>query len=210
MKIAVFGATGQVGNLLIKEALARGHEIIAYARSPKKIAINDRKLSIVAGGLEDADKIELAIAGADAVVSVMGPVGWQSRLIFAPGYENIIRAMKKRGVQRIIALGTPTVPDENDRFSFIFWFLIVVVGFLINKGHEDLRKAGMIVRESGLDWTLVRVPLMNNESARGNVTVGYFGNGVNWFRLSRADLVLFILEQLNSAEYFRKAPAISN
>jgi uncharacterized protein YbjT (DUF2867 family) len=209
MKIVVFGATGQVGSLLVNEALNVGHEVVAHVRNREKITPRD-KLSIVEGGLGDKEKIGEAIKGADAVISVIGPVGWQSKLIFAPGYENIISAMKKHGVRRIIALGTPTIPDLNDRFNLVFWFLIITVGFLINRGSEDLQKVGQILRNSGLDWTIVRAPLLNNKSAKGKITTGYFGNGVNWFRLSRADFVHFLLEQLNDTKFIGKAPAISN
>jgi len=210
MRIAVFGATGRVGTRLIKEALARGYSVAAYARSPQKIAVVHPKLLIVQGGLEDKDKIEEAVKGADVVVSVMGPVGRQDKLIFSPAYESIVQAMKKHGVKRIIALGTPTIPDDNDGFSLIFWSLIVVVGFIIRKGHEDIRTVGTILRKSGLDWTLVRVPLLTNGRKRGRVTVGYFGNGVEWPWVSRADFVDFLLEQLTSNTYIGKAPAISN
>lgn len=210
MRIVVFGATGRVGSMLVKEALARGHGVVAYVRSPQKIAIVHPKLSIVPGGLEEKDKIGEAIKGADAVISVMGPVGRQNKLIFAPAYENIIQAMKKHGVKRIIALGTPTIPDDKDGFSLIFWLLIVIVDLIIQKGGEDIRTVGTILRKSGLDWTLVRVPLLTNGPKRGHVAVGCFGNGVRWPWLSRGDFVDFLLRQLTDNAYIGKAPAISN
>jgi uncharacterized protein YbjT (DUF2867 family) len=210
MKITVFGATGHVGALFIGDALKAGHEIVAYARKPEKIRMKNPKLSVAAGDLDDADAIEKAVAGSDAVVSVIGPVGRQDKLIFAPAYEKIITAMKKRGVKRLIALGTPSIPSSLDRPSLIFGALIVVVGMLIHKGYEDIQRVGELVRESGLDWTLARVPLLTNRPARGKITVGNFGNGVWWPRLSRADFSQFLLAQLTDRAYVGKAPAISN
>lgn len=210
MKIVVFGATGHVGNLFVNQALNAGHDVVAYVRNPKKIRIEDKKLSMVVGDLENTQKIDEAIKGADAVVSVVGPLGRQDTLIFAPAYESIIASMKKNGVKRLIALGTPSVPDAHDRFNFVFWALTFGVGLLIHHGYTDMKTLGQDIRESGLDWTIVRVPLLTNEPKKGKVTVGYFGNGVTNFRLSRSDFVDFLIQQLTNKTYIGKAPAISN
>ncbi|MBX9765612.1 SDR family oxidoreductase [Patescibacteria group bacterium] len=210
MKVTVFGATGHVGNLFVNEALSAGHEIVAYVRSPKKLTIQNPKLSVVVGDLGNDQKIEEAIKGADVVVSVVGPLGRQDTLIFAPFYERVIAAMKKNGVRRLIALGTPSVPDAYDRFNFIFWALTFGVGLIIHHGYTDMKTLGQDIRESGLDWTIVRVPLLTNQPKRGNVKVGYFGAGVTWPRLSRADFADFLLKQLTDKTYIGKAPATSN
>lgn len=210
MKIIVFGATGHVGNLFVEEALKAGHEIVAYVRNPKKMRIQNPKVFLVVGDLDNAEKIDEAIKGSDAVVSVIGPLGRQDTLIFAPAYEHIIESMKKQGVKRLIALGTPSVPDAHDRFNFIFWALTFGVGFLIHKGYTDMKTLGQDIRESGLDWTIVRVPLLTNRPRKGSVKVGYFGAGVDWFRLTRADFADFLVKQLTDRTYIGKAPAISN
>lgn len=210
MKIAVFGATGHVGSLFVKEALNAGHEIVAYVRNPKKLHLSDARVSVVVGDLANAEKIDEAIKGADAVVSLVGPLGRQDKLIFAPAYKCIIQSMKKHGVKRLIALGTPSIPDANDRFNFIYWCLTFGVGLLIHKGYTDMKNLGQSIRESGLEWTIVRVPLLTNRPKRGKITVGYFGNGVTWFRLTRADFVDFLMKQLTDITYIGKAPGISN
>ena len=209
MRVTVFGATGHVGQLFVEKALRAGHEVVAYARSPKKIRTQNPRLSVVVGALSDAVKLDEAVRGADRVVSVMGPLGWQDKFIFSPAYAAIVDAMKKSGVKRLIALGTPTFPDEHDRFHPVFWVLTVVVGTLLGKGREDLQRANEIIRGSGLEWTIVRVPLLTNQNSR-NITVGYFGNGVNWFRLSREAFTDFLMRQLTETVYIGKAPAISN
>lgn len=210
MRITVFGATGHVGNSFVKEALKAGHEVVAYVRNPKKLNILDVRLSSVVGELTNEAKISEAIKGSDAVVSVVGPLGRQDTLIFAPFYEHVIAAMKTHGVKRLIALGTPSVPDAHDRFNFIYWALTFGVGLIIHHGYTDMKTLGQDIRESGLDWTIVRVPLLTNQPKRGQIKVGYFGNGVTWFRLSRGDFVDFLIKQLTDRTYFGKAPGISN
>lgn len=209
MRITVFGATGQVGKLFIERALAEGHTITAYARSPGKLEAHER-LTVVAGTLTEADKIDAAIQGADAVVSVMGPVGYQDTLIFAPAYRLIIAAMKTRGVKRLIALGTPTVRDKADKPTLVFETLIRVVGLIINKGSEDIATVGTLVRESGLDWTVVRVPLLTQSPATGRIKTGAFGAPIWWPFITREDFVDFLMRQLTDRTYIHYAPAVSN
>jgi uncharacterized protein YbjT (DUF2867 family) len=210
MRITVFGSTGHVGLLFIERALAEGHSVVAYARSPQKITIQHPQLTVIRGDLTEAEKISAAIQGSDAVVSVMGPVGYQDALIFAPAYRLIIASMKAQGVKRLIALGTPTVRDGADRFNVLFEAMIIAVGLIIHKGGEDIATVGRLVRESGLSWTMVRVPLLRNAHATGRVTTGAFGNGVWWPFITREDFVDFLLTQLTDRTYIGYAPAISN
>lgn len=199
-----------MGHLFIEKALAKGYEVVAYARSAQKISIIHPRLSVVVGELTNKEKIEEVVHGTDAVVSVMGPVGAQNKLIFSPAYEHIVEAMKNNGLKRIIALGTPTISDENDRFSLIFFGLIFIVGLIIKKGGDDIKKVGRIVRESGLEWTLVRTPLFTNGKKKEKITIGYFGNGIWWPWLSRENFTDFVLQQITDRTYIGKAPAISN
>jgi putative NADH-flavin reductase len=72
MKIAVFGSSGNVGKLLVEQALAEGYDVIAYTRNPSKLTIKHDHLTIMQGELSDEAMIERTITGVDAVISVMG------------------------------------------------------------------------------------------------------------------------------------------
>lgn len=209
MRITLFGSTGNVGQLFIEKALRDGHEVVAYARSPKKIQLTHERLTILPGELTDAVSIDAAVSGSDAVVSVMGPNGYQDALIFAPAYRLIIAAMKAHHVKRLIALGTPTIRDSSDRFNPIFEALILIVRLIIRKGSEDIATVGTLVRDSGLDYTLVRIPLLYvGESAP--VRVGAFGNGIWWPFVSRESFTDFLIAQLTDTHYVRRVIAIAN
>lgn len=210
MNIALFGATGHVGQLFIQKALGEGHTIVAYARHPKKITIQSSQLSIATGELTDEAAIDTAIAGSDAVVSVLGPMGYQNKLIFAPAYEHIVASMKKHSVKRLIALGTPTTHDPCDQWNPVFWAMTIIVGFIIARGGDDILLSANIVRTSELDWTLVRIPLLRSAPARGRITIGAFGRGIWWPFITREDFANFLLKQLTDRTYVGKAPAISN
>jgi putative NADH-flavin reductase len=99
MKIAVFGSSGNVGKLLVEQALAEGYDVIAYARNPSKLIIKHDHLTIVHGELSDEAMIDRAIAGADAVISVMGPSGKSKGTPITHGMNYIIAAMNNHGVR---------------------------------------------------------------------------------------------------------------
>lgn len=211
MKIAVFGSTGPSGQLFIKYALEQGHSVNAFARNPSKINLLNNNLEIIKSDLNDIQAIGQAITGVDAVVSLMGPLGNDKRNSeLGDGYINIIDAMKKNYVNRIIALGTASIKAEEDRPVFKFRFLVAMVRRIIPGSYNEIVRIGNIVRNSGLDWTLVRVAILTDRNAGGEIRTGYYGRGKLRMTISRADLAKYFVTQLEDRTYIRKAPAVSN
>ena len=95
MNITIFGGTGATGLILIEKALATGHTVTAFARTPSKISIQHNNLKIVKGDLTELNKLEEAIKGADKVISILGPTQKTKGLVIADGIKNIIEIMKK-------------------------------------------------------------------------------------------------------------------
>lgn len=107
MKIALLGATGFVGSAILKEALNRGHELIAVVRNPEKLTLNNDNLTVVKGDAMDSEALAAAITGADAVVSAYNP-GWSNPDIyneFLKGSQSIQQAVRKSGVKRLLVVG---------------------------------------------------------------------------------------------------------
>ena len=72
MKLVVFGATGNVGQQVVKQALEQGHEVIAFARNPLKLQIKHPKLQLFQGDVMDSARVEQALQGQDIVVCTLG------------------------------------------------------------------------------------------------------------------------------------------
>ncbi len=211
MNITVFGGTGATGLLLIEKALKSGHSVTVLARTPSKISIKNDNLRIVKGELTETNKIEEAIKNADAVISVLGPDQKTKGLVIADGIKNIVGTMKKNGVKRLIATATPSFKDSNDKFQFGFAFGVFMVKALIKDSYNNIVLTGKHISESGLDWTIVRLPMLSDKPASGKINAGYTGDGtVSLFSLSRADLADFLLQQLNDKKWLNKSPVISN
>ena len=209
MNIIIFGATGRTGQLLVEKALERGHQVTALARSPEKLTGFNGQLEIVQGDARDAGKVAEAVAGAEAVISVLGPT--ENRPVFAvsEATENILSAMKDQGVERLILSAGAGVGDPQDAprlFNRLIDFLLKLFSRWV---YEDMVRTVEQVRSSDLQWTVVRVPMLVDGEETEEVQVGYVGKGMGP-RVSRADLAAFMLDQLASSEYVQQAPAISS
>jgi putative NADH-flavin reductase len=210
MKITVFGSTGGVGKELVRQALDSGWYVVAYARNPSKLTIKNERLTVVQGQLEDAEAIEHAVRGADAVISALGPGVIVKGTQLSSGTKNILSAMKKFDIRRFIAIGTASVTDPNDLPDFKFKLIVTIIKTIVHDAYAEIIRMADAVRSTDLDWTLVRVPLLNNKPKSDRLKIGYYGRGIIRTQLSRADLVAFMLEQIEDTQYIRKAPAISN
>ena len=210
IKITVFGATGGTGKQLVEQALAAGYEVVAYARNPSKLNITHEHLTVVQGELSDQALIENAIKGTDAVLSTLGPRGGSKNKPITQGMQNIIAAMKKQGVRRLIITSTLSAKDSNDKPNLRTKAMVNLVKTTMHGAYEDIVSAAETVRNSDLDWTIVRLTMLNNDPKSGTVKAGYVGDGKVGTWISRADIADFMLKQVENTEYLRQAPALSN
>lgn len=211
MNIIVFGGTGATGLLVVEKALAAGHRVTVYARNPAKMTFQHANLTVVAGELTDQGKIDQVVQGAEAVISLLGPMGASKELVIANGVQHILAAMRKHGVQRLVATVSSSYRDARDQFQFWFDAGVVMLQLLASSILEDIETTGKLITQSGLDWTLVRLPKLGDKPATGRVAIGYTGDGrVRFFSLSRADLADFLLRQLDDKTLLHQAPVISN
>lgn len=211
MNITIFGGTGPAGLLVIERALHNGHMVTAFARTPSKIFIQHNNLKIVKGELTQPGKIDEAIKGADAVISLLGPKTNSKGLLVSTGIKNIINSMRKNGTKRLIAAVSSSYRDANDKFQFGFEFGVVMLRVLAGNILKDIVGMGKQIAESQLDWTVVRLPMLTNKPPKGKLNIGYTGDGkIKFFSLTRADLANFLVQQLDDNIYLHKAPVISN
>lgn len=209
MKLAIFGATGRTGQHILRQALAEGYQVIALARDPSKLTVQSERLMVVQGTLHDSACIEQVVAGADAVISALGPASNQPTFEISRGMQAIISAMQQHGVKRFIISAGAGVEDPQDSPRLFNKLMSVLLKATAKNVYEDMLKAVALVRSSGLDWTVVRVPMLTDDPKTGQVKVGMVGKGMGP-RITRADMADFMLRQVGSREYVGKAPAISN
>ena len=216
MRVVILGGTGPSGILLIEEALAAHHTIVVYARNPQKLPAHLSKhpdITLIKGELQDAAALATAMAGAKAVLSALGPMlGTLTGTPIALGYGVVLEAMRRAGVRRLVALGTPSIKDEKDKFSLVWSAMIAAVAIGAHSMYRDIVAVGEVIRKSeDIDWTLVRVPMLKNDKNR-EVRAGYIGDGAAGagYTLSRQGFAAFVIQELDKGEWVKRAPLITS
>jgi putative NADH-flavin reductase len=191
---------------LVEQALARGHEVTAFVRDPARLGVQHECLRYVQGDVRDPAKVAEAVQGQDAVLIALGPQkpAFDTMRI---GAKHIVGAMNQHGVRRLVTLTGAGVPDPNDRPGPINHIISFLLKRIAPQVLEDASEHVRQVCESGLDWTIVRVPVQTDAPSTGRYKVGYIGQGPG-IRVSRADVAAFMLDQLSDSRWLRKAPVI--
>ncbi|AKM45021.1 NmrA family protein [Burkholderia contaminans] len=210
--VALFGATGPTGRHIIEEALKQGYTLSVYTRDAKKLASFAGRIEIVVGDLQDQSAIAKCVQGADAVISALGPNGLkvQGDKPVMHGLSNIIVAMQRAGVRRLIQISTAAYRDPKDGFAFKPHAFALLFKVIARKGYEDIEATGELVANSNLDWTLVRIPNLKDGPADGGVDVGWYGTTKLGMKLSRGNLAKFLVDQVTDRKFVRAAPGIAN
>lgn len=205
MKLTVFGASGQTGRLLVDQALAAGHEVTAYVRREGAFEAGRPGLRIVTGQLTDLAKLEEAITGSDVCVSTLGGGSLSKRSTELPaGIGNIISVMKKIGVKRFFYMSSVGAGDSRYYMGPLIRLFIVGILLRVPLADHTLNEKGIMA--SGLDWTILRPGGLSNGPVTGKVKHGFeFTKVAGNIQISRADVAAFILEQVSSSEYIKKA-----
>lgn len=213
MNVTVFGATGAIGSLTVTELLDRGHTVTAYARNPAKVPASwGERVRVVVGEMSDAAAIDTAVAGAEAVVSALGPSMDKKAtgLPLVEGTGHILDSMKRHGVTRYIGQATPAVLDPQEKPTMVTRFTTFMPRTFMPRAYEEIRGMTGPAMASDLDWTIVRFLAPKDTPKTGDLRVGFFGTDKIGFAVSRADIAAFTAAQVDDDTYVRRAPAVSN
>lgn len=206
MKILVFGATGSVGVHLVRQSLAKGHRVTAFVRAPGKWKREHPHLRLEQGDvLHDTHRIATALRGQDAVLVALGD-GRQGG-VRSTGTRNIVTEMERTDVRRFICL---TTLGTGDSFSNLNWKYRLLFRLPLRKVLADHQRQETLIRQSQLEWTIVRAGAFTDGPLSGTYRHG-FGKRASGLslKISRADVADFMLKQLANQQYLHRAPGVS-
>lgn len=206
MRLSVFGATGKTGALIVKAALAADHEVNAFVRDPAKMTGTHERLHVVQGDAADADSVVRAIEGCDAVISALGS-GHNTLTMFG---EVAVPAMQRLSVKRIVSLVGAGVSEPGDPASIGRTIMLTLMGLIAKGVLEDASRHADQLRQSELDWTLVRPPRLADGEATGNIEHAPTLKLGPSRSITRADLAQFMLTVVTSDQYIRQSPMVAN
>src|ERR1700676_3938507 len=206
MRILIFGATGGTGRYVVSQGLEQGCQVTAFARNQATLTAKHPNLTIVEGGLSDHNAITHALNGVNAVISVLGNTTrkalFKSNNVISQNLPNIISAMQQGKVARLLFVTSFGVNGK------IFWPAKLLLTLFRNL-FADLPMQEKLIKESGLNWTIVRPARLTNGPKTGECRSGENIYIHPFSSISRADVAGFLLKEAVAPEYQRKVATIS-
>lgn len=205
MKIAVIGANGKTGRVLVNEAVQRGHSVRAGVFRTNTFKTSDY-IDVVqcdAMKLEDVTKL---IHGCDAVVSLIGHIPNSPAFVQTTAISNVLSAMKAQGITRIVSLTGTGVRMPDDQPSLVDRVLNIGIKIIDGDRIRDGIAHADVLQESDADWTIMRVLKLTDLPAHSyTLTSGGPGRTL----VSRAVVAEAILEVLTKHSHIKEAPVVS-
>ena len=211
MKLTIFGATGATGTRLTEQAIAAGQEVPAVVRDPARLAVPaHQRLRIVTADVMDPAAIAPAVAGADAVLSALGPHGTGPTTISQDSARSIIEAMQETGARRLLTVSGSVVTDEGESPYMRYLLKPLTRRTFLRHVCADMRAAEDEIQESHLDWTIMRPPGLTGKAAKSTYRTAIDRNLPRGFTISRADLAACMLTLLDDPATVHRHISIAN
>lgn len=208
MKIVVFGASRGVGLEVVKQALEAGHIVTAFVRSPSTFAVKHPDLTLCQGDAMDPVAVENAVAGHEAVISALGPTRPPVPGMMEIAAKNIVAAMKKHSVRRLVSTTGAGIRQPEDKPKLIDYFIGFLLNLLAKSVVLDSAANVKVIQNSGLDWTIVRYPRLVDGDRTCKYRFGYVSKDSST-QLARADAAASVLKELTERQWLRKLPLVS-
>lgn len=204
MRFFTLGSTGRTGRLVVDQALARGHDVTAFSRRPDTLAVTNDRLTVVAGDGTRAGDLA-AVAGHDAVVSIVAAPDTGPTTVAEDVTRVLIQAMHDHGVQRLVVTSSHALVATRPRAA------VWLVRRVLRHSYADAARMESLVRDSGLDWRIVRANRLVDREAVGRVERAPGGHdftgGAN--TLTRADLAATLLDVVEDDGLARQAVEVT-
>jgi putative NADH-flavin reductase len=199
MKIIVFGASGGVGQQVVKQALAANYEVTAFVRDPEKLPLQHLKLTVVQGDGLDEQAVSSAIIGHHAVICCVGSRGLGATTLMSDIVRHIISGMVNNGIDRIIYVASAGIHKE------LKGIIGRLVGFTLRHVLADHHRAYELLRSSGLRYTIARPMQLSNGEQTGVYRESREGIPSRGQKISRADVAHFLLKALKDNAYVNQS-----
>jgi len=204
MRLAILGATGGIGRILVSNALEQGHDVTTFVRAPEKVSQKNPRLRVIGGDLYDVQQTSAAIEGSDAVLSAFGPTVFGKTTLRRDFGRVLTQALRVAGVQRILHVSAALLFPDAGLFTALF------ANSLMRNVTRDHADSEIELTQPDLAWTMVRPPRLTNGPAkhRYRVSSGHLPEG--GIIISRADVAAFMLKEAVQPQYLRQIVGLSN
>lgn len=207
MTIAVIGGTGKSGKYLVKQLLSQGFHFKILLRNPENFEIKSPFVEIVKGDAKDYNSIYFLIDGCQAVISTLGQPKGESP-IFSRATKNVIQSMNEFHIHRYILTTGVNVDTPFDKKGLKAKFATEWMKTNYPQTTADKQNEYNILSGSNVDWTLVRLPLIEQTDGRSQISVSL--EDCPGDKIGATNLAYFLIEQLSDDTYIKMSPFVAN
>jgi putative NADH-flavin reductase len=208
MNILLIGASRGIGYELLQQLLSAGHHVTAILRNPLHLQISNDNLKVIQGDILDKRSVEEGVEGQEAVCITIGinPT-FKTVEVFSRGTGLVIDAMKKFSCRRLICVTGIGAGDSRNHGGFFYDRIINPL--LLKNLYADKDRQEAIIRNSGLEWVIVRPGFLTNGPFTGQYRVLNDLRGIKAKKISRADVADFIVQELEHLNHKGQTPLIT-
>jgi putative NADH-flavin reductase len=199
MKLTVFGATGGIGQEVVRQALDAGHQVTAVVRDPARLSVTGEGLEVFRADLSDPAAVRPAVAGRDAVLSGLGARSRKDAGVAARLTRTVLGAMEAEGVRRLLVVSAGPVGPEPEGDGLLDRGVRSVVSMVLRDVYADLREMEAELARSATDWTVVRPPRLQNKPVTGRYRTVVGGFPEKGRFIGRADVAHAMLTLTDDA-----------
>jgi len=209
IKIAIIGGTGKSGKYLVNQLINQGFQLKILLRNPDNFQLKSSLIEVIKGEVTNFSSIHSLIEDCQAVISTLGlGIPASEPTIFSQSTTNVIKAMNECNVHRYIVTTGLNVDTPFDKKSSKTSFGTDWMKKTFPISTTDKQLEYDILVNSNIDWTLVRLPLIEQTDERNKVSVDL--EDCPGDKISATDLAFFLIEQLSSKAFIKKSPFLSN
>ncbi|MDA1884860.1 SDR family oxidoreductase [Bacillus cereus group sp. BY105LC] len=206
-KIAILGANGKAGKILVNEALEKGYQVKILTRNSTNTEKINGNIETIIGDARNFSTIQDLLQGCSAVINAVGQPKNES-YIFSTVTKHILEAMKESKIKRYILISGGSLNVTGDQKGIVNKIGATLFKLFLPKMMQDKYKELQIIQNSEVDWTIVRLPFVIEGNGIGRINESLVD--MPGIKIQNSDIAPFVIKQINSDRYVGKCPFISN
>ncbi|MEV0602701.1 NAD(P)H-binding protein [Streptomyces sp. NPDC050315] len=209
MKLTVFGATGGIGQEIVRQGLAAGHEVTAVVRDPVRLTASGPGLEVFRANLADPEALRPAVTGRDVVFSGLGARSRKDAGTATRVTVPVLHAMEAERVRRLLVVSAAPVGPAPEDDPFLDRAIRTVISTLLKDIYTDLTAMEAELARSATDWTAVRPPKLTDGPMTGTYRTTVGGTPRSGRTISRADVAHAMLAMATDAATVKQGVGVA-
>lgn len=211
MKIAVIGANGHTGRLVVRHALASGHAVIAVARTHGAVQQEEANLTEARADVRDPEALTRALEGASAVISTLGVGASRAPTdVYSTGVENTLSAMRSNGATKLAVISAVPAAPWVDQPTLQRRIALPILQRIFGATYDDMRRMeAILVETTQVDWISLRPPRLVDKPPKGTYRIETRPLA-KARAITYADLAAALLDSLTRPDLYRQAAFVAN